>query len=541
MINTKITRWFIASTLLASFFIQSCTDKFGEINTNPTRLNETNLDPYTLLTTVELLYSGGAGFADDVMKANLSTAGPYVQIFADPRPGVWEGGDKYFYVPEYSESYWSAMYPNQLKLVVELLEVTRDREEYANLHQVARILKAMSFMRMTDLYGDIPYFEAGQAYRQGIFSPKYDPQPAIYDDIIRELQEATSALDVNTPLHTGDLIFNGDIQKWQRLGYSVLLRAGMRLVKVDEEKARQTVSLALGKTMQSNADNAYVLGSGNGINATVNNRNSFVLRGDHGAQEHFYFKWSKTFIDFLKGNNDPRLSRIARVNVWGPNSASIEQSGQANGDAALQKGLPNGKTINPNMAESIFLDESWEGPVAEGGLNQYSSVNPEMFDRTDPTFFLTYGETQFLWAEAALRWGGEFGDPETHYRNGVEAAMGCLSEFGHEMDITPSEITAYLQQQPFDPAGGFDQINTQLWALHGSTFNFYEAWINYRRSGFPVLQPVDFPGNFTGGTIPRRWPYPLHEATNNNINLQDARNAIPGGDLLTSRVWWDSE
>jgi len=396
-------------------------------------------------------------------------------------------------------------------------------------------------MRMTVFYGVIPYFEVVQVFRFCICSPKYDSQPAIYDDIIRELQEATSALDVNTPLHTGDLIFNGDIQKWQRLGYSVLLRAGMRLVKVDEEKARQTVSLALGKTMQSNADNAYVLGSGNGINATVNNRNSFVLRGDHGAQEHFYFKWSKTFIDFLKGNNDPRLSRIARVNVWGPNSASIEQSGQANGDAALQKGLPNGKTINPNMAESIFLDESWEGPVAEGGLNQYSSVNPEMFDRTDPTFFLTYGETQFLWAEAALRWGGEFGDPETHYRNGVEAAMGCLSEFGHEMDITPSEITAYLQQQPFDPAGGFDQINTQLWALHGSTFNFYEAWINYRRSGFPVLQPVDFPGNFTGGTIPRRWPYPLHEATNNNINLQDARNAIPGGDLLTSRVWWDSE
>lgn len=541
MTTTKVTRWMIASALLASLFIQGCTDKFGEINTNPTRLSENNLDPFTLLTTVEVLYSGGAGFADDIMKANLSTAGPYVQLFADARPGVWEGGDKYFYVPEYSESYWSAMYPNQLKLVVELLEVTRDLPEYTSLHQMARILKAMSFLRMTDLYGDIPYFEAGQAYREGIFSPKYDPQSAIYDDIINELQEATTSLDPSAPVPTGDLIFNGDLNKWERLGYSLLLRAGMRLVKVDEEKAKQTVKMALGKTMQSNADNAYVLGSGTGINATVNNRNSFVLRGDHGAQEHFYFKWSKTFIDFLKESNDPRLTRIARVDVWGPNSASIELSGQAKGDIELQKGLPNGKTTNPNMAESIFADESWEGPVTESGLNQYSSVNPEMFDRTDPTFFLTYGETQLLWAEAALRWGSEFGDAEAHYQNGVRAAMESLSEYGDLMNIAASEITAYLQQHQFNPADGLEQVNVQLWALHGASFNFYEAWVNYRRSGFPVLEPVDFPGNYTGGTIPRRWPYPLHEATNNDANLQAARAAIPGGDLLTSRVWWDTE
>jgi hypothetical protein len=69
--------------------------------------------------------------------------------------------------------------------------------------------------------------------------------------------------------------------------------------------------------------------------------------------------------------------------------------------------------------------------------------------------------------------------------------------------------------------------------------DFYETWSNWRRSGFPVLTPVVYPGNNTGGTIPRRFPYPIVEAGTNTANYNAAHNAVPGGDLLTSRVWWD--
>jgi len=42
--------------------------------------------------------------------------------------------------------------------------------------------------------------------------------------------------------------------------------------------------------------------------------------------------------------------------------------------------------------------------------------------------------------------------------------------------------------------------------------------VKLRRTGYPVLVPVVYPGNATSGTIPRRFPYPLVEAANNPAN-----------------------
>jgi len=83
------------------------------------------------------------------------------------------------------------------------------------------------------------------------------------------------------------------------------------------------------------------------------------------------------------------------------------------------------------------------------------------------------------------------------------------------------------------------QINEQIWASDGSLFNFVEAWINWRRSGYPVLVPVNYTGNFSGGTIPRREAYPLAEGTLNGDNYRAAVSGLAGGDLFSSRVWWD--
>jgi hypothetical protein len=84
-------------------------------------------------------------------------------------------------------------------------------------------------------------------------------------------------------------------------------------------------------------------------------------------------------------------------------------------------------------------------------------------------------------------------------------------------------------------------INTQYWELTNTMMDFYESWSNWRRTGYPVLVPVVYPGNATNGTIPRRFPYPLVEAANNPTNYTAAHNAVPGGDVLSGRVWWDSE
>jgi len=69
--------------------------------------------------------------------------------------------------------------------------------------------------------------------------------------------------------------------------------------------------------------------------------------------------------------------------------------------------------------------------------------------------------------------------------------------------------------------------------------DFYEAWSNYRRTGYPALIPVNYPNNATNGQIPRRFPYPIAEAAANPTNYAAARAAVSGGDFLTGRVYWD--
>ena len=53
-----------------------------------------------------------------------------------------------------------------------------------------------------------------------------------------------------------------------------------------------------------------------------------------------------------------------------------------------------------------------------------------------------------------------------------------------------------------------------------------------------MLVPVNYPGNVTNGTIPRRLTYSSSEESNNAENLA-AAVANQGPDELTTRVWWD--
>jgi hypothetical protein len=100
-------------------------------------------------------------------------------------------------------------------------------------------------------------------------------------------------------------------------------------------------------------------------------------------------------------------------------------------------------------------------------------------------------------------------------------------------------LAAYLAQAEvaYNSANALKQIGYQRW-LH-LYMNGYEAWAEWRRTGYPVLTPA--PDN--GGTpIPRRQAYPVKEQNINADNYRAAISAQPGlngKDDLTGRVWWD--
>ena len=105
--------------------------------------------------------------------------------------------------------------------------------------------------------------------------------------------------------------------------------------------------------------------------------------------------------------------------------------------------------------------------------------------------------------------------------------------------LKQSDAQAYLDAHPYNDANALNQINTQFWAC--TIMNEYEAWTNWRRTGYPVLTPTNYPANITNGTIPRRLEYPASQKISNTDSYNTAVARLPGGDELTSRMWWDTK
>jgi len=523
-----MSRWHPNAACSGLFFLLltggGCRKDFVSINTDPNAISASQINFNYLFTNAELLTSGnsdGNGYED--WRNNLIYSGCMIQHLSSTY-SYWDG-DKYLYNGNYNSAYWDENYPNGIADIVAVTDhVAKDTAAY-NFYQICRIFKAFMFQRMTDMYGDCPYKQAGLGYIGGITAPRYDKQQDIYADLLAELQAAAAALDPARPNTIGaaDLLYGGDPVSWKRFAYSEMVRLAMRMSKVDPTAAQQWIQTAVqGGVMTGNAGNA-VIHHQNVAGTPVANGDGLILLGNDPNG----YRLNATFVQFLRSTADPRLIYLGTVCA---NPAAPADKGDTSWSRQL--GQPGGYDA-PNSGSSNDLTRA---PGWTGNQNDYSVVNRYTFARLDaPTFFITCGETGLLLAEAAQR-GWITGDPAQYYVAAVRAAMVQL---GAQAGAGPSDslIEGWLNAHPYDPAHGLEQINNQYWIAGFMDEN--ECFANWRRSGYPVLTPVGYPGNVTGGTIPRRFTYPQSEASANGANYAEAVSRLAGGDKMTSRVWWD--
>lgn len=505
--------------LIGVLVLQSCDEGFEELNVDPTKATEMDLS-YKFPSAV--LYASGQRY--ESWRANLIYSSTMIQHIANTE--TYWSGDKYLLNTAYAEAFWTAQYPQTVKSIEDMkygLEQAGDSSsvDYA----IVRTLRVFEYQKLTDLYGDVPYSEAGKAFINGDLRPAYDPQEDIYADMLNELEESVAIFETggSSSLGSADILYGGDIEKWRKWANSLMLRLAMRMTKVDEAAAQQWAQKAIeGGVMESNADIAYVVHEeGNGI---VQNGNGETFTADGTP------RMSDTFIEFLQ--DDPRLTIYSSLpedtGETDGNDNPILRSAEERLDPEAQKGLPNG--LDNALLKNLTGETNTQG---------YSEPNRfYMTSEAAPMFFQTYAEVEFMMAEAAYRWGIAGGDAETHYNAGIRAAMKYLELYSPEATISDAEIDAYIAANPYNTANALEQINTQYWA---ATFlNEIESYSNWRRSGFPDLTPVNYPGNVTNGTIPRRLTYMTSEQSTNAENYNAAVQS-QGPDLLTTRVWWDVE
>lgn len=521
-------------TLFAIAALTSSCKKFGDTNIDPTR--SSNLDPSVQLSLAQLRFSGDLNVNE---RTSFMMTMPLVQHIAGSYSNRW--GGIYFNNPNVMGVLWEDSYGSDLVNIIDAVKRTSGLPEKTNLNAICRIMKVYNFARMTDLYGDLPYSEAGQG-----FKPAFDTQEAIYNDFFKELTAARTQLDVSKDPVKGDFFYNGDITAWKKFASSLHLRLAMRLVKRNPSKAQAEAQIAYNEgVFTANGDvckldhediqNPYEDGKGNirgnGVSAAFFNGGAVPGR------------FTRPFLDQLRTTNDPRIkymvkyyidaagtNPLTRVDITDPIVALAGYNGVNPGSYIYDDFLPNLPIVIP-------------GKGAYNATNNDQKAQPANFllRFNAPFLHLTYSEVELLLAEASIRFGATFGESAArHYEKGVEAAFQQLSFFPGGPTVPANEISTFIGSNGLTPGRELEVINKQLWIT--LFLNGPEAYANWRRSGFPVLVPaVGVSEKGESLTIPRRFEYPFTEEEQNKVNFNKVLPALGGVDSWNKRVWWDKE
>lgn len=532
----KYLRKLIYCAAFGSVILGGCNkDSLKNLNINPQAAP--TIDVNFLFTSAQLGSASGGSRGDNRYidwRTNIGIGSTTIQQLATVGD-ISNNGDKYLENMESNSAPFEFIYTD-LRSLNEVIKQTGTggfaEGQSNNTRQASRILRAFLFHRLTDYYGSVPYTEALQA-GEGTFFPKYDKQKDIYKDLLKELDEATAAFGAaDAGFTAADLYYNGDITKWKRWGYSLMLRLAMRLSNVDVATTNTYVAKAVaGGVFQSNLDNTIVpMAEGPSLWTNQNGISRAFYPGDGGNSSYL----SKTLVDFLKGPNaastaddDPRLMILSGgIGAWAAAGTGTTFTPVAGGtDPLNQKGMPNGNDLN--MLRTL------EGNPNLDLVATYSRINPKMLDRAEPYMLMNYGEVKFLLAEAAQRGLGGLAAAAAkgHYEDGVRASMKMYLIYDASFVVTDAQVDAYLAARPFVAGTALAQIGSQIWVNH--FLNWWEAWSDWRRTRLPALTPTNYPGNLTGGKIFERLKYPNAEVAGNPNFAAGATT----NDYVT-KVWW---
>ena len=352
---------------------------------------------------------------------------------------------------------------------------------------VANILKSFYFLHMTDRWGMLPYSEALQGING--LTPKYDTQKEIYEGIFAELKAATALIKENETLN-GDILLGGDLSMWKKWANTLRMTAALHLSEVDEEWAKKEFVEALeAGVLISNNENVYFnyLPDANNQNPLYNNY-YVVKRTDYAVSE--------TVVNLMLDLDDPRLPVYAIETVQSGDYVGMPY-GLANSDDDLTQ-----ETVS--LIGSKFTAQDYSLPIS------------------------TYAQVQFMKAEAAHR-GWISGSVSEFYVSGINASMDQHGVEASADYFTQSDVE-------LGSSNVLEKIITQKW-LANYQANGYESWVDWRRTGFPVLDPGPAPLSDHKG-IPYRQAYHNTEEGLNGASFKAAVSA-QGPNELSTKLWWD--
>ena len=347
--------------------------------------------------------------------------------------------------------------------------INKAGEDAPHYKGIGQILMALWLGNATDLFGDIPYSDAFNG-AEGIWTPAYDSQESIYQTIQKLLDDAIvnlSSTSNEVPVE-GDYIYGGDPAMWIKAAYTLKARYTLHLSEVNGQAAfDQVISIMeSGEAMASNADDmAFYFGENTSENNPV--------------------------YQFCDQRGDIRNNPV----LFGTMAADTIMTAT--------------DTISDPR---IFVYQATPKAKYYGGL-----VYGQRASRVE---LITATEMHFMAAEAFKRKGDD-ANATVHLKAALKTNTDKYRGYSAEYDAVIDDwVNGKIAKWEANPPS-LEEIMTQKWiALYLQP----EVWVDYRRTGFPVLTPV------TGSNIPSRYLYPTDERLYNPNTPETT---------IWQPVWWD--
>lgn len=504
------------TSFLLVLILSGCTKKFDAMNTNPARLLDLTPAEYPYLFSraqsstsyVNWRYQAAQNYYSDLYSQYFSATETYVP------------NDRYVINMGDLVQHWR-VYTDVIPQLKTLLDAT---EATSPENALAKVWWVYTFHRISDYYGPIPYFNAGEPAK----TVPYDPQDKIYEDFFVKLAEARQVLKANAdkvPFGKFDLIYAGNLNKWLKFVNTLQLRFAMRISKVNPDLAKQEAEEAVAEgVLEDPAEDAYMAKSE--VGGDYNGLSSIAVWNE--------FRMSASMESVLKGYDDPRLPVYFQ-----PATGTSEFDGLRNGLLAAEQILPENVANNHSN-----IGTRW---VTGAGANWTSKVAPQNILHSAEAFFLR--------AEGALNGWTMGGTAQELYEKGITASMkqwGVTDETmitnyinSNAVPVAPGDyfnsppMNDFPIQWSADPAMQRKQLAQQKWlALYPDGM---EAWADIRRSKELMLYPRLHSDNpdLQPNQLIRRIPFIDQEKLANAAAVQAAEALLGGPDKPNTPLWWD--
>jgi hypothetical protein len=490
------------------FTFASCEKDFMDVNHDPSRAAE---------STVQLTFPADVGSSAYVIGGYYQLLGGFwsqhwTQAIGAPQ---WREIDSYnLQTSDFDVRQWGELYSGALNDYQYVRNLAKSKQNWS-YYLMATAMQAYTYQVLADLYDKIPYTEALKG-AEGNLTPKYDEGSVVYDGLIAMLNEAlthdyktfqSSTNPTATAVEPGtdDIIFAGDMDKWERFVNTLKLKIYLR-----QCYKRPAVASAGIQAMYT---------------ANANYLNDDAMISIFANQQNKRNPAYETFIDRLAGN-------VTMSNTI----FSILDSAA---DPRLPKLIAKNKLATP--AYRCLVQGDYFNTTFPTGAN-IANLSTPVLTGVDPVYFFSKAESNFLQAEAIERYGLA-GSAKTKYEAGIDAAFARLGVGG------AAALYATGGKYEYPAAGTFEdkleKIIVQKWMAMTNNQGI-EAFFEHNRTHYPkenAKKPgttgyVHVEGQFTisvnsstGNLFPKRLLFTESERRRNPNT--------PALESINKRVWWD--